>query len=71
MGGGLGSKQGFSCPLPQHMLADALGLTAVHMNRVLRELREKGLLTFRNGHVVFNDFERLVALAEFDTAYLD
>jgi len=32
---GLGTKEGFACPLPQHMLADALGLTAVYMNRVL------------------------------------
>ena len=68
---GLGSKEGFACPLPQHMLADALGLSPVHMNRVLRKLREKGLLTFRNGHVMFDDFEQLVALADFDTAYLD
>jgi hypothetical protein len=53
------------------MLADALGLTAVHINRVLRKLREDGLLTFRNKYVQFLDFDRLVALAEFDKAYLD
>ena len=53
------------------MLADALGLTAVHINRIMRQLREKGLLTFRTGQVIFDDFDRLVELADFDTAYLD
>ena len=68
---GLGSKEGYACPLNQYMLADALGLSAVHINRTMRQLREEGLLTFRSGQVIFDDFERLVELAEFDTAYLD
>lgn len=68
---GLGTKAGFDCPLSQYLLADALGLSAVHVNRVLRSLREDGLLTFRKGRVEFNDFESLVSLAEFDQDYLD
>ncbi|MDF0601907.1 Crp/Fnr family transcriptional regulator [Psychromarinibacter sp. C21-152] len=68
---GLGSKAGFECPLTQYHLADALGLSAVHVNRVLRQLRETGLVTFREGHVTFHDLDRLVDLAEFDPAYLD
>ena len=68
---GLGTRQGYACPLSQYMLADALGLSAVHINRVLRQLREEGLLTFRSGQVIFDDFERLVELADFDTAHLD
>ncbi len=68
---GLGSKAGYACPLTQYHLADALGLSSVHDNRVLRQLREDGLATFRNGHVTFDDFDRLAALAEFDPAYLD
>jgi CRP-like cAMP-binding protein len=68
---GLGSKAGYDCPLSQYLLADALGLSAVHVNRVLRELREDGLLTFRNGRVDLNDFNGLVALADFDADYLD
>jgi CRP-like cAMP-binding protein len=68
---GLASKNGYSCPLSQYLLADALGLSAVHLNRVLRQLREEGLVTFRNGEVRFDDFERLKELAAFDTAYLD
>lgn len=67
----LGTKEGYDCPLSQYMLADALGLSAVHVNRVLRQLREMGLLTFQKGHVTFDDFDGLVALADFDKAYLD
>ena len=68
---GLGSRDGYDCPLTQYHLADALGLSAVHVNRVLRKLREDGLATFRNGRVTFDDFDRLAALADFDPAYMD
>ena len=68
---GLGTRESFACPLSQYMLADALGLSAVHINRILRQLREEGLLTFRSGQVIFDDLDRLVKLANFDTAYLD
>jgi CRP-like cAMP-binding protein len=68
---GLGTKSGYDCPLSQYMLADALGLSAVHVNRVLRQLREAGLLTLQKGHVTIHDFDGLVSLADFDTSYLD
>lgn len=68
---GLGTREGYDCPLSQYMLADALGLSSVHVNRVLRQLREMGLLTFQKGRVAILDFEGLVTLADFDKAYLD
>lgn len=68
---GLGTKAGYDCPLSQYLLADALGLSAVHVNRVLRDLREEKLVTFRNGRVDLTDFNGLVALANFDRDYLD
>lgn len=68
---GLGTKAGYDCPLSQYLLADALGLSAVHINRVLRHLREDGLLTFRDGKVIFDNFDGLVALAGFNLTYLD
>lgn len=68
---GLADRKGFSCPLSQYQLADALGLSAVHVNRVLRELREEGLLTFQKGKVQFQNYEALVDLSGFDRAYLD
>ncbi|MEO8243094.1 MAG: Crp/Fnr family transcriptional regulator [bacterium] len=68
---GQGSKSRFACPLTQYQLADVLGISAVHVNRVLRELRVAGMMTFRDGHVTFEDFDRLVVYADFDIAYLD
>lgn len=68
---GLGTKDGYACPLTQNVLADALGLSAVHVNRLLRELREIDLVDFRCSTVSFVDFNGLVALADFDPRYLD
>ncbi|AUQ61639.1 Crp/Fnr family transcriptional regulator [Phaeobacter inhibens] len=68
---GMGSKAGYACPLTQYHLADALGLSSVHVNRVLRHLRELGLVTFRDGHVTFDNYDGLVNFSEFDPAYLD
>lgn len=68
---GIGSKEGYDCPLTQYHLADVLGLSAIHVNRVLRQLREKGLVTFRDGRVSFQNHAGLVELAGFDAAYLD
>jgi CRP-like cAMP-binding protein len=68
---GIGDRTGFDCPLTQYHLADALGLSAVHVNRVLRHLREEGLVTFQKGRVTFDHFKGLIALADFDTDYLD
>ncbi|MCG6901295.1 MAG: Crp/Fnr family transcriptional regulator [Rhodobacter sp.] len=68
---GMGSKAGYACPLTQYLMADALGLSAVHVNRVLRQLREGGMLTFRGGFVAFDDYERLADFAQFDPSYMD
>jgi len=68
---GLGSASGYACPLSQYLLADALGLSAVHVNRVLRELREDGLVTFQHGQVEIHDLDALMLLADFDKTYLD
>ena len=68
---GMADRSGFACPLSQYSLADAMGLSAVHVNRVLRELREEGLLTFQKGRVVFDDYDALVEFCAFDRAYLD
>jgi CRP-like cAMP-binding protein len=68
---GIGDKTGFECPLTQYHLADVLGLSAVHVNRVLRHLREQKLVTFQKGRVTFDDFAGLVRLARFETDYLD
>ncbi len=67
---GLGNETGFDCPLTQSHLADALGLSAVHVNRVLRRLREDGLLTFKRDQVSFNDLNRLRNFSSFTPEYV-
>lgn len=68
---GLLSATEFTCPLNQYVLADALGLTAVHVNRVLRQLRERELITIKDRQVVIHDLDRLKELAGYDNSYLN
>lgn len=63
-------KTAYECPLTQSLIADALGLTAVHFNRVLRHLRELNAMTFHDGWVELLDFDKLEHLADFDSSYL-
>jgi CRP-like cAMP-binding protein len=60
----------FRLPMNQSELGECLGLTVVHTNRVLRDLRERGLLEFSRGRVVIPDLRKLQAFAEFDPTYL-
>jgi CRP-like cAMP-binding protein len=68
---GMASDTKFECPLNQYFLSDALGLTAIHVNRVLRQLREQGLISLKAHQVVIDDVKGLMKLAGFDNAYLD
>jgi CRP-like cAMP-binding protein len=67
---GLFEEDGYDCPLTQNDLADALGLTTIHMSRTLRELRESGWMNLHNGRVTFMDRDALVNFAQFDPGYL-
>ena len=68
---GLATKADFECPLSQHVLADTLGLTTIHINRVLKQLREQNLLTLRKGNVKIHDLNGLRELAGFQGGYLN
>jgi CRP-like cAMP-binding protein len=57
-------------PLSQVQLADAMGMTPVHINRVLKELREAGAMEIRRGHLSITDPVKLVHIAGFDENYL-
>jgi len=57
-------------PLTQIVLADSLGLTPVHVNRVLRRLREAGAMTNEGGKLVIVNVEQLANIAGFDDNYL-
>lgn len=67
---GLCENDSFNLPLTQDELADCLGLTPVHVNRTLKELRERELIEFRSGRVTIKDLSGLEELAEFDPTYL-
>jgi CRP-like cAMP-binding protein len=68
---GLADDTGYALALTQTDLAECLGLTAVHVNRTLRELRECGLVEFRGRRVTIRDLAGLQRVAEFDPAYLN
>ncbi|WP_375401782.1 Crp/Fnr family transcriptional regulator, partial [uncultured Sphingomonas sp.] len=57
-------------PLSQIVLADALGMTPVHMNRVLKDLRLAGAMALRRGNLTILDAIKLVQIAGFDENYL-
>ena len=56
----------FGFPITQSKLAEALGLSVVHVNRVLQEFRSQGVLDFRKRVVTLQDIEKIVELGGFD-----
>jgi CRP-like cAMP-binding protein len=60
----------YDLDLNQEELSDLLGMTPVHINRKLKELRERELLTFQSRIVEIHDWSGLVQLGDFDPFYL-
>jgi CRP-like cAMP-binding protein len=60
----------FELPLTQAVIGDALGLTAVHVNRVLRRLRLAGVMELSAGSLTVADVQELARVAGFDDNYL-
>lgn len=67
---GLTEDNSYDFAISQTELADALGFTTVQINRVLRDLRDKELATFRGKRVEIHDLKGLEGLADFDPGYL-
>lgn len=67
---GLAPEGAFELPLTQEELGDALGLTPIHISRMLKRLRDEKLLTFKNQRIVIADVARLRELVGFDPNYL-
>lgn len=67
-----GLVRGFTCemPLTQVELADALGLTPVHVNRTLQWLRNEGLIELGGGSLTVRNWRDLKRAAGFDATYL-
>jgi CRP-like cAMP-binding protein len=67
---GLAARHRFALPITQLDIGDATGLTSIHVNRMLKQLRESNIVTVRGGEVLIHDWAGLQRLAELDAAYL-
>jgi len=67
---GHASESSCAMPATQEVLGQALGLTAVHVNRTLQLLRQDGLVDLRRGRLHIHDLAGLTRLAGFDPHYL-
>lgn len=67
---GLFKGRTFDLPMTQEQIADATGLTPVHVNRMLKALTEEGVLEGGNRSYRVADWQRLQLVGEFDGAYL-
>lgn len=66
----LGERQRFDLPLTQEQLADVTGLTAVHVNRVLQNLRGAGLISREKSPLRVDNWNRLADAGDFRSTYL-
>ncbi|MHC2313212.1 CRP-like cAMP-binding protein [Bradyrhizobium diazoefficiens] len=60
----------FEMPLTQEQIGEALGITAVHANRVIKQLRQEGIVEFQRGRVTVLGEQKFFELADFDGRYL-
>jgi CRP-like cAMP-binding protein len=67
---GLAEDKSYKLPLTQELIADALGLSIPHVNRVLRRLREDNLVILEDQRVTIKDIDGLSELADFEPSYL-
>ncbi len=68
---GLVEGDSFHLPMSQTDLSDAMGLSVVHVNRTLQQLRKKRLIVWQSEQIRILDFEALKRLSEFDPTYLN
>ncbi|KAA0970627.1 Crp/Fnr family transcriptional regulator [Aureimonas fodinaquatilis] len=67
---GLVDQSRFSFPLTQSDLSDAVGLSVVHVNRVLQELKSQNIVLLQNREAIVLDWHKLRGIAQFDGSYL-
>lgn len=67
---GLTTEDFLALPLSQPLLADSLGMTTVHLNRVLKALRLEGVMTLERGSLTIINPGKLINIAGFDENYL-
>ena len=67
---GISAGQDYELPMTQEQLADAVGLTPVHVNRTLKLLEQDGLITRDKRKLAFPRWEALKAISDFSSRYL-
>jgi CRP-like cAMP-binding protein len=67
---GLAEDHGYELPMTQEQLADATGLTPVHVNRTIRALQAKGYIERDKRRIRFPNWQRMRAFADFNQRYL-
>lgn len=67
---GLGDGNCFDLPMTQEQIGDATGLTSVHVNRMLKTLRDEGAISRSGRQVTISDWAKLQRIADFDSHYL-
>ena len=64
---GLVENDRFRMPFTQEVLADTLGLSVVHTNRMLQQLRRERLIVTSGGHICLHDLAQLARIADYNT----
>jgi CRP-like cAMP-binding protein len=67
---GMKRQSGYAFVVTQVDLGDALGLSVVHVNRMLQHLRYENLIMYRGNTFAIYNWERLTEIADFSPAYL-
>jgi DNA-binding Lrp family transcriptional regulator len=67
---GLGKRLDYDLPMTQEQIADALGLTGIHVNRTLKALAVEGLIVRTRRSLRILDFDQLARVGDFDIHYL-
>jgi CRP-like cAMP-binding protein len=68
---GLGETTNYELPMTQEQLADATGMTAVHLNRTVKVLEDEGLIARKSSRsVTIGDWKKLAVAGDFDSNYL-
>lgn len=60
----------FEMPMTQEQIGESLGITSVHANRVIKQVRQEGVVEFNRGRVTVHDERKFRELADFDARYL-
>jgi CRP-like cAMP-binding protein len=67
---GVPTRDGYVLPMTQEQIGDAVGLTSVHVNRMLKALSEDGLIRRDKRHIRFDSWQKLSTVGDFSALYL-